>query len=140
MTKEQARKFLQMSGLRATAPRLAVLQVLERAKHPVSHTEVVKQLQDSDWNPATVYRNLIKLRNAGIAPVVSRVDGVDRYALAVSADDPHRHAHFSCDDCGKVACLPDSITSAISLEGRWARSIEKAMIQISGTCPDCLAS
>ena len=140
MTKEQARKILQTSGLRATAPRLAVLQLLAKTTQPVSHTEVVKHLQASDWDPATIYRNLVKLRNSGIASVVSRVDGVDRYALSLSAENDHRHAHFSCEDCGKVACLPESVTSSISIEGRWRRSLEHAMIQIRGVCPDCLAS
>lgn len=139
ITKEKARGVLRSAGLRATAPRIAVLQVLARTERPVSHTEVAKQLQSNDWDPATIYRNLVKLREAGIAPVVSRVDGVDRYAFSISDEDSHRHAHFSCEYCGIVACLPDSVTSAISLEGRWARSIEQAMIQIRGVCPDCLA-
>ena len=140
ITKEQARALLRSAGLRATVPRVAVLQLLAKTTQPLSHTEVVQQLLDGDWDPATIYRNLVKLREAGIALVVSRVDGVDRYVFSTSDKDAHRHAHFSCEYCGIVECLPDYITSAISLEGRWARSIEQAMIQIRGVCPDCLAS
>ncbi len=140
ITKEKAREILQRAGLRATAPRLAVLQLLSKMNRPLSHTDVVKCLAGSDWDPATIYRNLVKLRKAGIAPVVSRVDGADLYAFSESQKDSHHHAHFSCEDCGQVACLPAAITSSIKMDGPWGVSIEKAMIELRGKCPECIAS
>jgi len=133
--KEDARELLRRGGLRTTAPRLAVLRVLADAPHPVSHKEVLELMGETDWDPATIFRNLVKLREAGIAPVVSRAEGIDRYALASS--DEHRHAHFVCDDCGKVSCLPDKVTASIKVSGRWAKAVRDAVVQLRGECPDC---
>ena len=138
ITKDKARKLLHKSALRVTAPRLAVIQVLADAETPLSHTEVLERLGETDWDPATIYRNLVKLREAGIAPVVTRAEGINRYALAGEQDDCHRHPHFVCEDCGLVACLPTQITESISMDGPWAKSIQKAMVQLSGECPECL--
>lgn len=139
ITKDEARLRLQESGLRVTAPRVAVLGVLAEAKRPLSHTEVLARLGDADWDPATIYRNLVKLRDAGVASVVSRMEGIDRYALAGERNDDHRHPHFLCEECGRIACLSSELTASMSMDGPWAESIKKAMVQLRGECPDCLA-
>lgn len=136
--KDEARKLLHESTLRVTAPRVAVLRVLAEAQNPLSHTEVLERLGKTDWDPATTYRNLVKLRDAGIAAVVSRFEGIDRYALSGAEDDGHPHPHFVCEDCGRVACLPAELTASMSMDGPWAASIRKAMVQLQGECPDCL--
>ncbi|MEM6796396.1 MAG: Fur family transcriptional regulator [Acidobacteriota bacterium] len=138
ITKEEARAWLQRSGLRVTGPRLAVLGLLAEADRPLSHTEVLERLGETDWDPATIYRNLIKLREAGVAAVVSRIEGIDRYALAGEQSDDHRHPHFLCEDCGRVACLPSELTDSMALDGPWAESIKRAAVQLLGACPDCL--
>lgn len=117
---------------------MAVLQVLAEAEGPISHSEVLKRLGETDWDPATIYRNLVKLRDARLALVVSRAEGVDRYALTASQTDGHRHPHFVCDDCGQVACLPPELSSSLAMDGRWAASVRKAVVQLNGECPDCL--
>ena len=91
-----------------------------------------------DWDPATVYRNLVKLRAAGLAPVVGRVDGIDRYAFSAFDDADHRHPHFVCDDCGRVSCLPSALTASMAIEGPWETSVQQALVQLRGACPDCL--
>lgn len=139
ITKDEARERLGACGLRVTASRVAVLGILADAEGPVSFTQVLHLLGDSDWDQATIYRNLIKLREAGIAPVVSRMAGIDRYALAGDHDDGHRHPHFLCEDCGRVACLEEEVNATLSVEGPWAESIRTAMVQLLGHCPDCLA-
>jgi hypothetical protein len=80
ITKEEARKLLQARSLRVTAPRLSVLCVLSEADNPLSYTEVLARLGERDWCSTTIYRNLVKLREAGVAKVVSRAEGIDRYA------------------------------------------------------------
>ncbi len=141
LEKDAARTWLKEAGLRATGPRLAVMQVLAAAKTPISHSEVVQRLGTTDWDPATIYRNLVKLKEVGLALVVSRAGGVDRYAMGRLKGSEHRHAHFWCDECGKVACLPDKLTASLSIEeGPWVESVKHAMVQLHGTCPDCLAN
>lgn len=138
LTHDQARALLSESALRVTPPRLAVLGVLAAAQRPLSHTEVLRRLGDVRWDPATIYRNLVRLSGAGIAHVVSRADGIDRYVLAKNHSDDHKHAHFICDSCGQIACLPAELTASMSVTGPWAASVQQAMIQLRGECPECL--
>ncbi len=137
ISKGEARKLLQERGLRVTAPRLSVLRVLAEAENPLSYTEVLRRLGEADCCPTTIYRNLVKLRDAGVAPVVSREEGVDRYALAGARDDGHRHPHFVCDTCSQVSCLPAELGASIAMDGPWAASIQKAALHLRGECPDC---
>ncbi|MDE3003109.1 MAG: Fur family transcriptional regulator [Gemmatimonadota bacterium] len=138
ITKDEARQRLRETGLRVTAPRVAVLAVLAEAEGPLSFTQVLDRLGDVDWDQATIYRNLVKLREAGLAPVISRMDGMDRYAFAGDRNDGHQHPHFLCEDCGRVACLKDEFTESLAVDGPWAESIRGAMMQLLGFCPDCL--
>ena len=138
MTRTQAIARLQECGLRVTGPRISVLVVLGSAEGPVSHTDVLSILPETECNPATVYRNLVKLRESGIAVVASRADGIDRYSMSDRSGQTDNYPHFICDDCGQVARLPFEVTSSITSEGRWAASVENAVIQFRGECPDCI--
>lgn len=138
MTKDEARSLLKTHGLRSTGPRIAVLRILSGSERPLSYREVHGCVTDMGWDPTTIYRNLVKLRDAGVASVVSRAAGIDRYALVDTPEAPHRHAHFLCEDCGLLACLPADVMSSTAAEGPWAASIEHAAVQLRGTCPDCL--
>jgi hypothetical protein len=70
----EARSLLRRLGLRATRARVAVMRVLAGAQTPLSYSEVLARLGEPDWDPATTYRNLVRLREAGLALVVSRAD------------------------------------------------------------------
>lgn len=140
MSKVEAREVLQTHGLRATAPRIDVLRALAEQDDPIAHNELVRILGGADYDPATVFRNLVKLKEAGIAPVVSRAGGIDRYALVRSSEETHEHPHFVCEDCGKVACIPVAIPFELNVEGPWADSVRSASVQLQGECPDCMAA
>ena len=136
MTKNEAKEILHEKGLRSTGPRLAVMLMLAEAERPLSNTEVQEQLGDTDWDPATIYRNLVKLREAGIASIVSRAEGIDRYTLSTAEE--HHHPHFVCEDCGRVECLPVDVMGSITTEGPWATSVARATVQLRGECPRCI--
>ena len=136
MTRGEARERLRTRGLRATGPRLAVMRILSGAEDPLSCRQVFERLGETDWERTTVYRNLVKLRESGLARIVSRVEGTDCYALA--SEEAHAHAHFVCEDCGRLACLPRELTTSIQIDGPWSSSVRGATLQLRGTCPECL--
>ena len=138
MNPEMARAQLRAHKLRVTSPRVAVLCTLADAEQPLSYTDVVERLRDTTYDPATIYRNLVKLKEAGIAAVVSRIDGMNRYTLAIADQGDHRHPHFVCDDCGDIICLPAELTASMRLEGPWSTPVRLAQVQLRGECPDCL--
>lgn len=129
--------MIREAGLRATGPRIAVYCLLASANRPLSHTQVVEELDSQEWDQATVYRNLRKLVEANLARVATRVEGQDRYELRRSDQEPHSHPHFSCRTCGTVECFPGA-TFTGEVDQRWRRSIEVSQLQLTGDCPDCL--
>lgn len=139
LSDESARVLLREHRLRVTAPRLAVLRALASADAPLSHSDVVRRIGTQRWDPATVFRNLVRLREAGVAVRVSHAGGQDRYTVA---DGGHHedHPHFLCSDCGRVVCLPAELMGSMAMKGPWARSLRSAEVQLEGTCPACLPS
>lgn len=136
MTRQEAKDLIHGAGLRATAPRVAVLRILTASPKPLSHSEVITALGSDEWDQATLYRNLLKLVEVDLARVASQMGGITRYE-ARADDDPHVHPHFSCQTCGRVECLPEAKLGG-SVEVRWHRSLEGSQLQLIGQCPDCL--
>lgn len=141
---QEARARLGACSLRATAPRIAVLKLLAQTKRPLSHTEVVDALSNTTWDQATLFRNLVKLTNAGLIRVASELSGIKRYEFVDSnanALTHQTHPHFVCNACGVVSCLPESTISAGSgvsaLGAAWSGALSEATIHILGVCPPC---
>lgn len=126
---EQLREQIRATGLRATSPRIAVLQSLGR------------ELAPKGWDRATIYRNLIDLTNAGLVRRTDMGDHLWRFELREGTGDhaTDEHPHFMCDTCGDVLCLPDE-----SIEIKAARGAPRALrrkglqIQIKGRCDRCV--
>jgi Fur family transcriptional regulator, ferric uptake regulator len=136
LTREEARRRVHDAGLRATAPRVAVLQLLTESARPLSHSEVVDALGNGDWDQATLYRNLLKLVDADLAHVASRVGGITRYEVRSEDDDPHLHPHFACRDCGSVECLTGAELTP-PRDPAWREALLDAELQVVGRCPSC---
>ncbi len=138
----EARQRLRDLGLKVTAPRLAVLRVLELAERPLSHAEVVARLalqlprgDEAVWDRATVYRNLVALESVGLVRISSHAGGIGRYEL-VRRREGCTHPHFVCDDCGIVSCLPEAEV-VTKRNTRWSKSLRSAEVQFVGRCPSC---
>lgn len=136
ITRDEAKRRVHEAGLRATAPRVAVLCLLARAERPLSHSDVVAAIGSDQWDQATLYRNLIKLVDAQLARVASHVGGIARYEIRGADEGPHLHPHFSCSSCGGVECLPEArLTGPIDRD--WHPSLAEAELQLVGKCPTC---
>jgi Fur family ferric uptake transcriptional regulator len=139
---EDLREKLRGAGLRATAPRLAVLRSLFAASSPISHPELAEALAAEGWDRATIYRNLIDLTQVGIVRRTDLGDHVWRFELLRETGGTHpsgAHPHFVCDQCGDVQCLPDQIieihpTKSAPRSLRRASGIE---VQLKGRCDNC---
>ena len=139
ISRDEAKERIREAGLRATAPRVAVLLLLVKTTKPLSHSEVVDALGSDEWDPSTLYRNLQKLEEVGLARIASQVGGVTRYEARAEDEGPHLHPHFSCKICGAVECLPTA-TLAGPIARAWHQSIRGAELQLIGECPTCLGA
>jgi Fur family transcriptional regulator, ferric uptake regulator len=92
---------LKQSGLKATLPRLKVLEVFHKStQRHMSAEDVVKALWDEriDIGLATVYRVLLQFEQAGILSR-SQFDG-EKAVYELNEGD--HHDHLICMDCGRV--------------------------------------
>lgn len=141
-TLQDRKATLRTSGLRSTAPRLAVLRELEAAASPCSHAELADKLVQEGFDRATVYRNLIDLTEAGLVQRSDHGDHIWRFELlrtGTSTDGaPHSHPHFVCTECGSVSCLPENAIRISASRGT-PRALERRAVevQLKGACDVC---
>jgi Fur family ferric uptake transcriptional regulator len=136
LSREEGRRIIRDAGLRATAPRVAVLRLLSASPRPLSHAEVVEQIGTDEWDATTIYRNLVKLGEVGLARVASRAGGITRFTAQTRGEPPHIHPHFVCRDCGDVTCLHDAKLT-LARDPKWRESLLDADLQVVGRCPGC---
>jgi len=92
---------LKRVGLRATLPRLRILEILESSKtRHLSAEDVYRQLIDSgeEVGLATVYRVLTQFESAGL---VTRHHFETGHAV-FELERGHHHDHVVCAQCGRV--------------------------------------
>ncbi len=98
---------LKKAGLKATLPRLKILQILESAEHPhLTAEEVYQRLRESgeEVGLATVYRVLTQFQAAGIV-IRHHFEG-DRSVFEINQGG--HHDHMVCLECGQVFEFYDS--------------------------------
>jgi len=140
---DELRATIRKSGLRSTAPRIAVLRRLLVASTPISHGELVDALSSDGMDRTTIYRNLVDLTEAGLVTRTDLGDHVWRFELKRGSGngDDARHPHFTCTDCGAVSCLPE-----VTLKVKQGKGVPRALakqaveIQLRGQCDACSAA
>jgi Fur family transcriptional regulator, ferric uptake regulator len=132
--------LLRASGLRATWPRVAVLQILEASASPMSHAEVHAKLGRKDFDKATIYRNLVDLAEVGLLRRSDHGDHAWRFELKKSGtgEEEKEHPHFVCTDCGTVACL-DEVEVKVKNTRKVPKSVasKNVEVKLQGLCDSC---
>ena len=96
-------KELKKTGLKATLPRIRILEVLELTKNEEAHMsaeDIYKELlaAGDDVGLATVYRVLSQFESAGIVTRHNFEEGHSVYEMT----QDHHHDHMVCVDTGKT--------------------------------------
>jgi Fur family transcriptional regulator, ferric uptake regulator len=92
---------LKSSGLKATLPRLKILEVFERTqRRHMTAEDVYKALigEGSDIGLATVYRVLMQFEQAGLLTRSNFESGKSVFEL----NEGQHHDHLVCLSCGRV--------------------------------------
>lgn len=128
---------LKKAGLKATLPRLRVIQMLENAsERHMSAEDVYKALLETgeDVGLATVYRVLTQFETAGL---VSRhhFEGHSVFEL----DEGEHHDHILCVKCGKVDEFVDETIERHQREiaERAGYQMTDHALYIYGICQNC---
>ena len=92
---------LKSSGLKATLPRIKILEVFQHAdRRHLTAEDVFKALlaEDADVGLATVYRVLMQFEQAGLLSRNHFETGKSVFEL----NEGKHHDHLVCMDCGRV--------------------------------------
>jgi Fur family ferric uptake transcriptional regulator len=137
---DELKSLVRKAGLRSTSPRIAVLRKLASASTPISHGELVASLTTELLDRATVYRNLSDLTEAGLVERSDLGDHVWRFEFKRLRDGSEKHPHFTCTECGVVACLPEvslKVKAGPGVPRSLHRKKHRVEIQLRGKCDDC---
>ena len=99
---------LKSTGLKATLPRLKIMEIFQTGKQRhMTAEDVFRVLLDerSDIGLATVYRVLTQFEQAGILLRSNFESGKAVYEL----NEGQHHDHLVCLDCGKVIEFSDEV-------------------------------
>ncbi|CAM5314372.1 ferric iron uptake transcriptional regulator [Eoetvoesiella caeni] len=131
---------LKNMGLKATFPRLKILDIFRKADHRHQSAEDVYRAlinEDVDIGLATVYRVLTQFEQAGIL-ARSQFDGGK---AVFELNDGDHHDHLICTHCNKVVEFTDH-----DIEKRQHKiakdqgfALESHTMMLYGICGDCQA-
>lgn len=134
---DQFSKMLHNAGLKVTPARMAVLEVLNAAKFPLSPAKILKQIARNDVDQATVYRTLKALREAGAVRQIDLEHGHAHFEMATRPE----HHHIVCTNCGKVAdfegCVTDAVIADALKQTKEFASVDHHSLELFGLCKSC---
>ncbi len=130
--------LLKQHGLKATAPRGAILGVLAAKHEPLSAQDIYKKLpKKTEIDLVTVYRTLASFEKAGI---VKRVD-LRSDAVLYELNDEHHH-HIVCTSCGTVEdfdlCDIGEMAKKIAGHAKRFKTIGDHSLELFGICNACV--
>lgn len=129
---------LKEAGLKATLPRIKILDILEKAEpRHMSAEDVYKSLLESgdDVGIATVYRVLTQFEAAGLVFRHNFEGGHSVFEL----NEGQHHDHILCIKCGKVDEFMDTTIEKRQKEiaRQYGYEMTDHTLTIHGVCPDC---
>ena len=131
---------LKSTGLKATLPRLKILDIFQTGwQRHMTPEDVFRVLLDerSDIGLATVYRVLTQFEQAGILLRSNFESGKAVYEL----NEGQHHDHFVCTACGKVEEFydPEIEKRQMMIAEQMGWQIQDHSMSLYGQCADCVA-
>ena len=131
---------LKSTGLKATLPRLKILEIFQSGEQRHMTAEDVFRVllnEHSDIGLATVYRVLTQFEQAGILERSHFESGKAVYEL----NEGKHHDHFVCTSCGKVEEFYDAEIEkrqqVVSRAKGWV--LQDHAMSLYGLCAECAA-
>ena len=131
---------LKNTGLKATLPRLKILEIFQAGKQRHMTAEDVFRVlleERSDVGLATVYRVLLQFEQAGLLNRSNFESGKAVYEI----NEGHHHDHLVCLDCGRVEEFYDADIEkrqhAVAADKGFTIADHSLSIYAHCTKPDC---
>jgi Fur family transcriptional regulator, ferric uptake regulator len=132
-------QLLQQKGLKRTAAREAILQLLDDAGHPVTHQDIIKTVKGRTYlDRVTVYRTLETLYQKGLLHRIQGIDGTWRFCrhrYDSTGKCGGNHIHFMCSTCKQMSCLPEQPLPWVAAPA--GAVIRSKQLVVHGFCAGC---
>ncbi|MCL4503456.1 MAG: transcriptional repressor [Deltaproteobacteria bacterium] len=136
------RQWLADQGLKLTATRLAVLQILGASPRALRAQEILEAIRARRRvNKVTVYRILEDFTQRGMVRRLSLEGRVNHYELACEHHPPH--PHFQCHACREIQCLDPAPMTRMwtacgpNFRGPVGNRADHIDIRVEGLCHKC---
>lgn len=127
---------LQQAGYRLTAPRQAVLQVVEAEEGHLTPAEVLRrgQVIHPELSRATVYRTLEILTDLGLLRPLYLGERGSQVACVANG-----HHHLLCLACGRTIHFDDCVIQQVEqiIATRLGFAIQSHLLEFYGLCREC---
>lgn len=136
MQQENIETKLISKGVKPTAMRLLVLDVLSNQEAAISLSQLEHSFEKADR--ITLYRTLKTFENKNVIHSIDDGSGAIKYALCAEGCECHPedlHVHFHCTKCRRTFCLPDNIIPAVNLPQQFV--LQEINMVIKGLCREC---
>jgi Fur family ferric uptake transcriptional regulator len=128
---------LHAHGLRWTAQRRTVIEVLAGSTGHVTGSELVERCRelDPETTPSTVYRTLDVLEELGLVRHGHGADGREEFHVLPEAE----HGHLHCAACGETRELAaeDAAPLVAALADHHGFQVDLSHVTVVGTCRGC---
>lgn len=125
---------LQAQGMRLTAPRRQLVDMLAQAGAPLVFDTLLERL-GAAFDRVTLYRNLSAFEAAGVLQCVRDAQDKTRYELTAPHD---HHHHVVCRNCGHVECLPQCDIDGFTRQAEaLGYLVQEHRVEVYGLCPAC---
>jgi len=138
MEKCSTKDLLTKTNTKMTEARNRMLNIILENESPITASDLHKKLSaESSADLATVYRSLKVFTEKGLARAVN-IDSDTVYYEKACEHNP-LHAHFYCENCGKVECLdPFGFNeSAAFMKMAKDKEINTVELVLKGRCTKC---
>lgn len=138
MNKENIIKFkiaLKDRKLKTTSARLALLDMFERSKKPLSVKDLAERLDNTGIDTVTLYRNVDSLESIGLLKKIFIDNKQSYYELS---SEKHHH-HLVCKKCGKIEDIEDCkvAISNDAIRRSGFDNISHHSLEFFGICKKC---
>ena len=136
-TSTAVREHLRRAGMRWTAQRRLILEVIEATDGHVTGSELVDRCRtlDPETTPSTVYRTLRVLEEIGVVQHAHGRDGREEFHVRPAES----HGHLHCSSCGQSWEISpaDAAATVREFRGRLGFEIDLSHLSVGGTCASC---
>ena len=140
LSQNKERKLLNTAGLRNTAQRALIMDVIRHGQGHLDADEVYRQAKRKQprLSLSTVYRTLQKLKGLGVIEELHFTEQHHHYEIKPRT----HHHHLECLGCGKIIEFKYPLAELVKKEVRTAKDFEitGSEVRMTGYCADCQES